>query len=228
MKKIAVIAPHSDDAALSLGGFLIKSNFIKEIVNIFSTCAFSIIPKLKNPEEITLMNNKEECLFAQKIKAKLYFLGKNEALLRGYRHWKGKINKKKDGKILNEILGFIKERAINWHEIYFPIGIGNHIDHKIIFEIGKYLTRKLSKKIYFYEDLPYAAELPEEEVKKYLTQFKESRYFNISHVIDKKIKLCSIYKTQYSKDYLQILKIYARKISPASRKILYCERVWSF
>lgn len=183
---------------------------------------------MKNSKEITSINNEEERRFAQNIRAKVYFLGKDEALLRGYQHWKGKVNKKKDWEISKEIFVFIKEKISNWDEVYFPISIGDHVDHKITFEIGKLLTKKWGSKIYFYEDLPYAAELPEEEVKKYLREFRRKKYFNISHVIDKKIRICSIYKTQYSKDYLQILKTYARKISPNPKKILYCERVWSF
>lgn len=40
-------------------------------------------------------------------------------------------------------------------ELYFPLGIGGHIDHHITTLIGKYFLDKKSSKVFFYEDAPY-------------------------------------------------------------------------
>ena len=228
--RIVVIAAHSDDAVLSLGGFLNKTKKNIYIINVFSTCAVSIMPGLNNIKKITDKNNKEEVNFAKKINASLCFLRHNEVLLRDYEYWSGKIKKPLDNLLIKEIYKEISDRICVSDEVYFPISIGDHVDHKILFEIGKKLYLKMNDKtkIFFYEDLPYAKEKSTDLYRNKLTQFKSSKYIDISKEINKKIKMCYLYKTQYSAPYLNILNEYARDIAPSNNKSKFFERVWTF
>ncbi len=223
-KKIVVVAAHSDDAAFCLGGYLSEFDGEKKIINVFSTCVCSIIKELKTPEEITYVNNREEEQFAKKIGARLKFLKENEVLLRGYLYWKGKVIKNIDKELIMRVSKKIEKEILKANEAYFPISIGDHIDHKILFIIGQKLAKK-GYPILFYEDLPYAWEISSNKLKLYLKNFSHCQLIDISRSVEKKIEFCAIYRTQYDGDYLKILKDYANKLNP-EKPNNYFERVW--
>lgn len=223
-KKIVIVSAHSDDAALCLGGYLSEFDGEKEIINVFSTCVCSVIKELKTPEEITCVNNREEEQFAKKVEAKLKFLNENEVLLRGYLYWRGEVIENIDKELIMRVSKKIENEISEADEIYFPIGIGNHVDHKILFSIGQALAKK-EYPILFYEDLPYAQEIGSDKLQPYLKNFGRCQLIDITESIEKKLELCAIYKTQYDCDYLKILKDYANKLNP-EKPSNYFERVW--
>lgn len=223
-KNIVTVAAHSDDTALCLGGYLSEFDGGIEIINVFSTCACSVMKGLKTPEEITCINNQEEEQFAEKIGAKLNFLNENEVLLRGYPYWSGEIIENIDKELIIRIAKKIESEIIKADEVYFPIGIGNHVDHKILFNIGQTLVKK-GYPILFYEDLPYAPEIGNDKLQTYLKNFSCNQLIDITGSIGKKLELCAIYRTQYDGDYLKILKDYANNLEPKKPRNYY-ERVW--
>lgn len=223
-KKIVIVAAHSDDASLCLGGYLSEFDGEKKIINVFSTCVCSVIKELKTPEEITYVNNREEEQFAEKVGAKVKFLNENEVLLRGYLYWSGEVNENIDKELIMRIGKKIENEILEADEVYFPISIGDHIDHKILFSIGQALAKK-GYPILFYEDLPYAQEIGSDKLQSYLKNFSHCQLIDITRSAEKKLELCSIYKTQYDGDYLKILKNYANKLNP-EKPSNYFERVW--
>lgn len=228
--RVVIIVAHSDDAVLSLGGFLNKTKKKKYIINVFSTCAISTIPGLDNINKITDKNNEEEIEFAKNVNASLYFLKHKEVLLRDYKYWSGEIKESIDARLIKKIYKEIRNKICISDEVYFPISIGDHVDHKILFEIGKKMYLKLGHKIkfFFYEDLPYAKEKSLNSYRIKFKQFKLSKYIDITKEIDKKIEMCYLYKTQYSSPYLNIIKKYANEIAPSNRKSRFFERIWTF
>lgn len=222
-----IIAPHSDDALLSLGGVILKWGEFK-ILNVFSTCGWSVIPTLKDPRKITTISKQEEKLAVQRAGADLEFLDINEALLRGYRHWNDPLDKQKDGKIKKKIKQEIIKRLKNIKVIYFPLSVGNHTDHCFIFELFKKLRQEehlKGKIVFLFEDLPYAisSNLKQklENVRKFVKI--EEVLVDVTSVIDKKCLLLYIYKSQLtSRDILAVEK-YAQSISPKGK---YYERIW--
>lgn len=223
-KKIVIVAAHSDDAALCLGGYLSESDGDKKIINVFSACACSVIKELKTPEEITCVNNREEEQFAKKVGAKLKFLNENEVLLRGYLYWRGEVIENIDKELIMRVGKKIESEISEADEAYFPISIGDHVDHKILFSIGQTLAKK-GYPILFYEDLPYAQEIGSDKLRPYLKNFSHCQLIDITGSAEKKLELCAIYRTQYDGDYLKILKDYANKLNP-EKPSSYFERVW--
>ncbi len=215
-----IFAAHSDDIALSMGGYLlVNKGSCVEIINVFSNCLKSInLSKyLRTPKEVTFFNNEEEKLYAKITGISLKLLHYPEALQRNYKNpITNKIGNQDKALVktlenqINQIL--IKQKPI---QAYFPLSIGNHIDHIILYKIGRLMLNK-GFNILFYEDLPYTKEIWPIELE---TQFKEKteglrviKRVDISEVIQRKIQLALIYKTQYDKQYLSKISDYAFEI----------------
>jgi N-acetylglucosaminylphosphatidylinositol deacetylase family protein len=88
--------------------------------------------------------------------------------------------------IKNEILHYITKEDL----IFFPLGVGSHVDHVIVSEVGK-LLKKENYKVSFYLDFYYTGKLP--EICELLNERKirfDSNYTN------EKINAVKLYKSQ--------------------------------
>lgn len=227
-----VVAAHSDDTALSIGGYILaNTNSYFHIINVFSSCPESstLSRYLKTSEEVTLFNNMEEQFYAWVIGAQLKFLNYPEALERGYTDiFTTKISKediKLTEKLIDKIAGYsIKQRAMT---IYFPLSIGNHIDHFILYKIGRKMLAE-GVNVLFYEDLPYAKEIGPRELESQLEEktrgLEVVKKVEVSEVLQRKLLLANMYKTQYDKRYLSKIANYSFEIGKG-RTI---ERLWGF
>lgn len=230
MQNKLIVAPHSDDAILSLGGILCKSKDYF-VLNIFSTCAWSILPNLNNPKKITKKNNLEEKKALSKINIDYKLMKLPEALLRGYKKWNDDLNIEKDHKIIKKINSKLNKILPKVKEIYFPLAIGSHTDHQLIYQIGikmiKNQPRLKNKTIFFYEDLPYSIN---SEVKKKINQINVNSTFNvtpnyvpINETIEQKCKLLAIYKSQLKEKDIVKVKQYAHRLNNDQN---YYECLW--
>lgn len=222
-----IVAAHSDDTALSLGGYVLTSSSKIHIVNVFSNCPWSptLNEHIQLPSEVTLFNNKEEEFYARIINAKLTFLNYPEALQREYKSPFSDRLSRNDKELIKTLTQEINHHINPAIQLYFPLSIGNHIDHVILNHLGQNLLTH-GFKVTFYEDLPYAKEMKPSELEK---QIKEKtgrlqivKEVDISQFIQRKILLASLYKTQYDKSYLSTLMNYALEIG----KDKPIERMW--
>jgi len=226
-----ILSAHCDDAILSLGGLILKGGSFS-IVNIFSNCAWSLQKNLVDPKEITRLNKKEERKAISKTKSDLEMLDLPEALLRGYKEWNASLIKSSQEQKLRKRVSQILVQKISTHKhAYVPLAVGEHVDHKIIFQETIKLIKKnknnwKEKIIYFYEDLPYATDYP---VKKQITKLKMHslhvvpKLINITDQMQRKLELLSYYKTQLDEKELE--KVRNHTVDPGSKGTCY-ERVW--
>lgn len=95
-------------------------------------------------------------------------------------------DKKNERKIFKKIATLISKKDV----LYFPLGIGNHVDHKIIHNI----SLRLSNKRFYWLDYPYALE------KKNLDQVKKlEKYFKLKYlpkIHHQKNKVICLYQSQ--------------------------------
>ncbi len=228
-KRNVIVAAHSDDAALSLGGYILSSDQQFSILNVFSSCPTSVMLNglLNTAGEVTFYNNLEEEFYAKLVDAELKFLGFPEALERGYENAFEVRDVSEDPAftdVENSLLNCFS--LLDSDKIFFPVSIGNQIDHVMLYNIGKKLV-ETGWDIDFYEDLPYTKELSEKELELQLnnkTKGMSSELIDISGFIDRKVSLAAIYKTQYDQRYLQRLSDYAWEIGN-NRPV---ERIWRF
>lgn len=224
--KNIIISAHCDDALLSLGGYILSSKRVF-IVDIFGTCAWMKGSKHEDYNEITIINQREEKKAIKKSGAKLIIYELPEALLRGYDCWNQKQILESD-KIISAAIKKIIEKLIGKNNnIFFPMGIGNHVDHVLINNQlkGIYDSLKLkNNKMFFYEDIPYAWY---EGVGKKLKSLKkewilEPNLIDLSANLDKKISLIKLYKSQIDETDCQKVVEYSRSIK--KKRVL--ERIW--
>ncbi|MFA5856776.1 MAG: PIG-L family deacetylase [Candidatus Pacearchaeota archaeon] len=232
-KSSIIFSPHSDDTVLSTGGRIL-TNYENEsfsVLNIFSTCAFSILPELKNPKEITKLNNLEENEALGRLGINVEFMYLPEVLLRGYKHWNSPPDSNKEIQTKTLITSKIKELSKIAKRVYFPLGVGNHTDHILVNQIAleSYKFLKGNVEVFFYEDIPYAFEFNGVEKKvgdlqNALGESLEEVVSDISPEIMTKSSLIGIYKTQYDEKYIKMIADYSESISKT--KGVFHERAW--
>ena len=142
--KNVIISPHIDDAFFSLGGLLLKDRRERQlVVDIFSISSFH---KLKlSREKVTQIRKEEELSNAKRLGIDVDFLpfldGRNDYDL---------------PRLTASISQAIGKHVREGDRIFFPLAISEHMDHVVASLAGLQLAAEGRKRVYFYEDLPYA------------------------------------------------------------------------
>lgn len=211
-----VISPHLDDAILSLGGFLQKHNDKNDLVFTLFNTAWTILEGNYSVQKITEINLTEEKGVINLIGCQHKFGGYDEALLRGYKNWNDELRLDDEEILLNSIVNQINTliEENNFTEVFFPLAVGKHVDHVLVYEASKKIINHLDNKnikVAFYEDLPYAIyggkDERLDEVKNDYTL--SASQVNISNYFQKKYEYLKFYKSQLTEDDLEKIKKYA-------------------
>jgi len=188
-------SPHIDDAVLSCGGLIaslkgkkilvvdIFTNFLGEK---YSKHAKYYLKSLKfaDASEYFTARKEEEKKAARILNFDFYFCNFPEAIFRFekkiifnnffYKNTEQLLSgiNKRDKKIIflvkKRVDDILKDSRTRNGKIYFPLGIGNHADHKILNKIGLSLK---NKNIFFYQDFPYCVK-----------EYRQSNYFKAKKV----------------------------------------------
>jgi LmbE family N-acetylglucosaminyl deacetylase len=222
-----IISPHLDDAFYSLGGYLLKSRPAKrKIIDIFTTSGFA--PRFKryglDINQTSLVRRWEELKNASIVDAIVEFLNFLDAPLRGYASPFDPPKWKEEAEMIETIKSRLCQIIEGAKIIFFPLGIGKHVDHVILFRLGLEFLLESHSNIRFYEDLPYAAGF--------------QRWFRLDANIGRarlesklvsidpigKLKLCFTYKSQCSPNVPLKIMMYSKMMRPLGG---FYERVWS-
>lgn len=230
MKNCIIISSHCDDAALSLGGALINKILIpKVVINVFTKTNWAIGGE-GDVRQITKLRTKEDAEVFKILKINTKYVKFSDATLR--KTYRG-INDKYLDKTLdpttdpiwNELVELVSDLYEEYKEIdnwFFPLGLGNHIDHRIIREVAIRNKKLLNQKnLYFYEDVGYDDTESEEKVRELIKTIplilnpKKLEYRNI----ETKLDLIKHYSSQIDAEMLsQVKRTYEKRG--------YAERVW--
>lgn len=233
--KIIFFSPHFDDAIFSCGGSIL--NHIKNGDQVYVVTVFSAIPKERDFNEFSSRiatrdlfkkRRRENSEILESINVKVYNFDYLDAIFRKNDLGKNLCfswsdvfhlsrNKHQEERFLYSTLeeNFSKLMAKNPKAIYFPLSLGDHIDHVLVNQIGQKIGDVYTEfEIYFYEDLPYAAERI--EISDWLNNYLEARLENIN--ISEKLSLVLAYKNSLliGNDGLltvESIKNYAHKVS---------------
>jgi hypothetical protein len=162
------LSPHLDDAALSCGGRMLGDHSVL-VVNVFSQAAWWRFPHdpLRDATKIQACRNAEENLVARLSGCPQQSLDLPEALLRGGRVVADLFTATPDdrdadvaARIKDAVVALARAHPLaHW---YLPLGVGDHIDHRITRDAALDALAPTDIKpthLHFYEDQPYAARL---------------------------------------------------------------------
>lgn len=228
--KIVFLSPHLDDIAFSLGGAVASfaSFFELILLNIFSETRYLYHKDPKNSLSANEIREAEDRAFSQRIGAKRITLGfpdtsvlkhtSQSEFITSFRDHRYTPVKKEIEKVL------LKE---NPDIVFCPLGLGGHIDHRIVFHAIWYQEIKTQAQIYFYEDLPYTAHLDlltvESIIQSKMDQKGRAIYFNITDFICQKEQGISLYKSQLETSLMDSILTYAKALG---KGIEFFERSW--
>ncbi len=235
---ILIVSPHLDDAALSLGGMMLHKPRTR-VLNLFNT-AWSEDGELnkQSAEAITRSNLNEEKRVMRRLRATFSYEALPEALVRDpLMKWCDPINLERDHKTQIRAAFAIAHAGLQEKEIFFPLAVGEHVDHVLVHNlIVPFMMQTMSSgaSIKLYEDLPYSTYNDDENNYK-RRMSRVGREFNltpelidITSVLDKKISILSLYKSQLNHEHLERVRTYALGLGDeVGQPGKAFERVWT-
>lgn len=221
------MSPHLDDAWFDLGGSINewrKAGGQVKVIDVFSVQGW-----LKHNHlpvaQVTRIRKREETANARRDGVTLKFLDLPEASLRGYDLiFPQEINWSIDRSTLDSIVDLLSPECLQRAGyVYFPLGVGGHVDHLLLREAFTILGARLLDRgieVEFYEDLPYASndELPFN----FIAQHRLSPVLQEID-IDRKLVGVRTYKSQIDDDIVAGIKNHAY-VTGGCRQA--CERRW--
>jgi LmbE family N-acetylglucosaminyl deacetylase len=228
-----VLSPHSDDAAFSVVGILsalAKSGTKVTIITCFSRSRFTRLGTCCVVETITAARKGEDECFARMLGEACTpaWLDLNDASLR-----------------LNGVSEMFEERPLRAEEnelaclisrrlssllgtssvLFSPLGIGGHIDHRIVLQATKASARCKRLTVLFYEDMPYATLVPESKCAAVARDLALElgmellpHSVSLPNILELKRRAAACYGSQVMPSDLHVLEIAARRFRE--------ERIW--
>jgi LmbE family N-acetylglucosaminyl deacetylase len=162
--KIVVLSPHSDDAAFSipvtLRGLADCGKKI-ELLTCFSISAFTRFYD-SDLARVTALRKAEDLRYARTLHHSCTprWLDHLDAPLRGYKVSGVCHNSpllQSEWELVGSIAAAAMERLEKGCAVLAPLGIGSHVDHRIIRDVSIRLADMTGVSILYYEEMPYAS-----------------------------------------------------------------------
>jgi LmbE family N-acetylglucosaminyl deacetylase len=236
---VVVLSPHCDDAAFSLAGVLKHALGLGKrttIINCFSCSSYA--PKLifRSPTRVTQIRKREDARFGAWLhpNCEMLWLDWKDAALRGGRDRIDVCTPRPlsvselglSAELAKVLRGLVDPAGV----VLVPFGLGSHVDHRIVREAGLSLAAEGCASIFFYEDLPYAAEYPLQTLDNWIASFSfarmlrvEPQYMSFADLISCKKRAALCYKSQVTEKVVDRIVGHARRLDPPGPG---AERVW--
>lgn len=250
-----IISPHQDDAALSIGGLMACRADLEAhlVLNVFTVSAwlgegFPTAPV----EEVSSLRQLEEALCNRVLGARGCSMQMWEAEVRNYHRRAVDNYPVREGFVFanDPDLRTLGERdsitrgilqaveRLRPTRIYFPLGLGSHVDHVYLRNAGVALAPRLASsdcEVFFYEDQPYATyEQVDAVTEVELLQSKRRRldahYVDISEHFEQKMQAIAAHRSQFHRgENQERLQGYAQEVaSRAGMPRALAERIWRY
>ena len=195
------LSPHYDDVCFSLGMTARESGGL--LVNVYTLSNY-MDGELGPTAEITKIREAEDSAFAAACGLQRHNFGFSEATVQDLGPF--------DLTRIEEDVDALEEPLIDFllarggADIYCPLAVGRHRNHISVFlaVVKAYAALRPASKIYFYEDLPYAAQpvLRSEALQRLAYYFPGKALSRHAHQLDdsemkQKMALVEMYKSQH-------------------------------
>ena len=208
---VVILSPHIDDAAWSLGPVLesLKSHgHHLQLINLFSTTLI-MGDGMKGPARDTALRKAEETLATQEVGFdEVIYLDFPDGILRDRQldnifdptydmpAWLADL-------VLDTLKTYIPADAV----VLAPSGFGWHIDHRLTAHVAS----KLTQRVIFYEDMPYAArDIRVQEAREFLQQqdAHPARIPVTPEIVEEHLRLYRLYISQRAKHHEEQISSY--------------------
>lgn len=226
-KKAMFVSPHFDDAILSCSGLIAsyikrgksiqictvfteiqkEINKLSQVIKEYVAEDMGILEDNVDMHEckkwITLRRQEDEraCKYLGCKKRELKYL---DAIFRMeqnqyiYDTEESLFEKVYEASLVDELIKQFTILCKDFDACFFPMAIGNHIDHRILHHVGLKIAEKYNQ-VYYYHEIPYCIGTE--------VQYPRSNLYDVSEFMEIKIKAISYYGTQLkglfgSKEYI--------------------------
>lgn len=239
------ISPHFDDVALSCGGIvaLEAEHGEARIVTVFAgephdaLSAFAAFQHRRwGVTDAVDERRREDILACSRLGAAYQWLAYLDAIYRGdqYQSDEDLFGEVKPGDatvaaaIQAELLALVAQ--LRPKRVYLPLGVGGHVDHRLITSVGG-LIKRTGVTVRYYEDFPYAATPGAiEERQLELGLALQPEIIDVTTVIEKKLAAIAAYRSQLATIFRhygqwdEVLRHAGRQRSASPGG--YAERLW--
>jgi LmbE family N-acetylglucosaminyl deacetylase len=164
--KVFILSPHFDDAAYGLTltiSKLINSKVAVTLINCFTVTQWTALPvEDKDVKSVSLLRAKEDAEYNKQFNSAINIINLNllDAPLRNGYIFQNQPFQENELELIEELTKLLQQQVSGL--LLCPLAIGHHIDHAICRAAVAKLYRKIN--VLFYEDLPYAQRITEEQV----------------------------------------------------------------
>lgn len=223
---IFILSPHIDDAAFSLAltiSQLVACGLPVTIINCFTISRFTAVVGPKDRETVTWLRKSEDQAFNELLNLQLRLINLDlyDAPLRNNYIWSSQPFDPAEISLVHRVSSELN-RIVDGL-LFCPLGIGDHIDHLICKEAVLQMDPPV--RALFYEDLPYASRITNEQKDFYirllegrLNRTLSSRIEGSQSIGVDKEKAIHLYKTQMNDEISSEIISYLRAVGG--------ERVW--
>ncbi|RYZ41045.1 MAG: hypothetical protein EOO71_13605 [Myxococcaceae bacterium] len=223
-------SPHPDDVALGAYASLlgVPRGVVPTLVTVFSQSCWEFVLPVEPARTlaVTSLRMGEDRRFARAHGADLVHLGFRDTSLRSP---PGGPQEPEEAtaalavrvrEALGEVLAHVSDDAV----CYVPLGISSHVDHLLVRDAVRALRGDRGRIVY-YEDLPYSAHHPDDEIVDYAWALGLTpRCLDLTELWPAKLRGLSFYASQLEAATLPAVEAHARRLG-TGRKL--CERVWT-
>lgn len=251
MKTLLFLSPHLDDAILSCGGWMAEAAangsrvvvynlFCKPYKGPLSPLAQEVHDTWGNYEYVTALRLEEDRRAMEIIGVEAVMGDVHDLIYRQDQagDWlytcmediQGERRSEDDALVahyFNKVKTMVdREAAV----ISAPLGIGVHIDHLLVFEVGMKL-HQAGYEVEFYEDIPYAMNVQrlETRIRRLEKMAVSVKLFSLVN-LDKKIEALKFYKSQlpglFGNDEKMVNEITQYALDVSGREDMGGERIW--
>lgn len=163
MKKVVFLSPHFDDLAYSCSG-LLSAKLELTVINIFTSSKYAPNLLTHDSNIISQIRALEDRSFCSSYNLPFINLGFPDSSLRGFTDTTETQSTPAQDPITSQVHEKLKTTLQNmdFDTLVCPLGIGNHIDHCIVFEFIR--NNMMEKPVLFYEDLPYCCQYDKDTI----------------------------------------------------------------
>ncbi|MCW3112128.1 MAG: LmbE family protein [Segetibacter sp.] len=225
--KINILSPHIDDAAFGLALTISKcanNNIPVTIINCFTVTKWTAIAvENKEVTAVSLLRKNEDAVFYQTFNANINIINLDllDAPLRNGYIFQQQPFQQNELELIEELRKLLAHHVDGL--LLSPLGIGNHIDHAICRAAVLKLYDQID--VLFYEDLPYAKRITQQQIELHLKELEDELGVILSSSTDGLLN-CTIDKESAIRLYKSQMNDEIASEIIAHLNALKGERIW--